>query len=112
VSSVTLLTPAGSATRPERAGSDLPSRVAESLFWLGRYAERAEHAIRLLRSVVARLTDLDTTDPLELVGIASRAGRAGMLPERFAEHVPLRELEEDMLSFISRRTATPASGRR
>ena len=66
VSSVTLLAPAGSAMRPERAGSDLPSRVAESLFWLGRYAERAEHAIRLLRSVVARLTDLDTTDPREL----------------------------------------------
>ena len=100
VSSVTLLAPAGSPTRPERAGSDLPSRVAESLFWLGRYAERAEHAIRLLRSVVARLTDLDTTDPLELSALLHVLVELEMLPERFAEHVPLRELEEDMLSFI------------
>ena len=102
VSSVTLLTPAGSAVRLERAGSDLPSRVAESLFWLGRYAERAEHAIRLLRSVVARLTDLDTTDPLELSALLRLLVELGVLPERFAEPLPLRELEEDMLSFISK----------
>ena len=25
-----------------RGGSDLPSRAADNLFWLGRYAERAE----------------------------------------------------------------------
>jgi uncharacterized circularly permuted ATP-grasp superfamily protein/uncharacterized alpha-E superfamily protein len=100
VSSVTLLAPAGSPTRPERAGSDLPSRVAESLFWLGRYAERAEHAIRLLRSVVARLTDPDTTDPHELSALLHVLVELEMLPARFAEHVPLRELEEDMLSFI------------
>jgi uncharacterized alpha-E superfamily protein len=102
VSSVTLLAPAGSPIRSERAGSDLPSRVAESLFWLGRHAERAEHAIRLLRSVVARLTDLDTTDPLELSSLLHVLVELKMLPERFAEHVPLRELEGDMLSFISK----------
>ena len=102
VSAVTLLTPAGSAVPPERAGSDLPSRVAESLFWLGRYAERAEHAIRLLRSVVARLTDLDTTDPLELSALLRVLVELGVLPERFAERRPRRELEEDMLSFISK----------
>jgi uncharacterized circularly permuted ATP-grasp superfamily protein/uncharacterized alpha-E superfamily protein len=102
VSPVTLLAPAGSAVRLERAGSDLPSRVAESLFWLGRYAERAEHAIRLLRSVVARLTDRETTDPLELSALLHVLVALNMLPERFAEHRPLRELEEDMLAFISR----------
>ena len=108
VSTVTLLPPAGSPMRPERAGSDLPSRVAESLFWLGRYAERVEHAIRLLRSVVARLTDLDTTDPLELSALLHMLVELGMLPKRFAEHVPPRELEEDMLSFIFKES--PHSG--
>jgi uncharacterized circularly permuted ATP-grasp superfamily protein/uncharacterized alpha-E superfamily protein len=100
VSSVTLLTPTGAAVRPERAGSDLPSRVAENLFWLGRHAERAEHAIRLLRSVVARLTDLDTTDPRELSALLQVLVEVEMLPERFAEEMPLRRLEEEMLSFI------------
>jgi len=39
-----------------RGGRDLPSRTADDLFWLGRYSERAEGAVRLLRSLVARLS--------------------------------------------------------
>ncbi|MGD8325002.1 MAG: circularly permuted type 2 ATP-grasp protein, partial [Gammaproteobacteria bacterium] len=38
-----------------RAVRELPSRAADNLFWLGRYAERAEAAVRLLRSLVIRL---------------------------------------------------------
>jgi uncharacterized circularly permuted ATP-grasp superfamily protein/uncharacterized alpha-E superfamily protein len=100
VSAVTLLAPAGSPTRPERAGSDLASRVAEGLFWLGRYAERAEHAIRLLRSVVGRMTDLDASDPRELAALLRVLVALDMLPAAFAQPGPPRELEEDMLSFI------------
>ena len=37
--------------------NELPSRVAENLFWLGRYAERAEGTIRLLRTVLVYLAD-------------------------------------------------------
>lgn len=33
----------------------LPSRVVENLFWMGRYAERAESALRLLRTVFIQL---------------------------------------------------------
>jgi uncharacterized circularly permuted ATP-grasp superfamily protein/uncharacterized alpha-E superfamily protein len=36
-------------------GSDLPSRVADHLLWLGRYLERAEGVVRLLQSVYRRL---------------------------------------------------------
>ena len=39
-----------------RRSSDLPSRVADHLLWLGRYLERAEGLIRLLRSVFRRLS--------------------------------------------------------
>ncbi|MFH1983496.1 MAG: circularly permuted type 2 ATP-grasp protein [Pseudomonadota bacterium] len=39
-----------------RRSSDLPSRVADHLLWLGRYMERAEGLIRLLRSVFRRLS--------------------------------------------------------
>ena len=38
---------------------ELPSRVAENLFWLGRYAERSESLIRLLRAVLLYLLDPD-----------------------------------------------------
>jgi uncharacterized circularly permuted ATP-grasp superfamily protein/uncharacterized alpha-E superfamily protein len=40
-----------------RAGNDLPSRAADNLFWLGRYAERAEGLVRLLRGILVRLTE-------------------------------------------------------
>jgi uncharacterized circularly permuted ATP-grasp superfamily protein/uncharacterized alpha-E superfamily protein len=36
--------------------SDLPSRAADHIFWLGRYAERAEHLARMLRSILVRMT--------------------------------------------------------
>ncbi len=35
----------------------MPSRAAENLFWLGRYAERAEGVVRLLRVVADRRND-------------------------------------------------------
>lgn len=38
-----------------RGSSDLPSRAADHLFWLGRYTARAESTVRLLRSLVVRL---------------------------------------------------------
>ncbi|MEX2112202.1 MAG: circularly permuted type 2 ATP-grasp protein [Pirellulales bacterium] len=55
VAPVTLLQPPGTQVAPRRSGHDLPSRVADNLFWLGRHVERAEAASRLLRSVFARL---------------------------------------------------------
>jgi uncharacterized alpha-E superfamily protein len=38
-----------------RGTRELPSRAADNLFWLGRYVERAEAAVRLFRSLVIRL---------------------------------------------------------
>lgn len=43
-------------THPSTEGTNaLPSRVVENLFWMGRYAERAESALRLLRTVFIQL---------------------------------------------------------
>ena len=36
----------------QRPPRDLPSRVADNLFWLGRYAERADWTMRVLRSAL------------------------------------------------------------
>lgn len=37
-------------------GSDLPSRVADHLLWLGRYLERTEGLVRLIRSILRRFS--------------------------------------------------------
>ena len=55
VSTFTRLTSPDQVVTLRRSGSDLPSRVADNLFWLGRYAERTENSIRLMRSMILRL---------------------------------------------------------
>ena len=40
----------------------LPSRAADNLFWLGRYVERAEGIMRLIRSYNSRLSDTQDAD--------------------------------------------------
>ena len=55
VPEVTLLNRSADAIQLRRTGNNLPSRVADNLFWLGRYAERAECTARLLRSSLIRL---------------------------------------------------------
>jgi uncharacterized circularly permuted ATP-grasp superfamily protein/uncharacterized alpha-E superfamily protein len=56
VAPVTLLNRQGPAVELQRTGNDLPSRVAENVFWLGRQVERVEGVVRHLRSIVVRLT--------------------------------------------------------
>ena len=41
----------------KRAGDEAPSRAMDNLFWLGRYAERAENLVRVSRAIVHRLGD-------------------------------------------------------
>lgn len=41
----------------------LPSRVVENLYWMGRYAERAEASLRLLRTVFVLLHDEEPIGP-------------------------------------------------
>lgn len=56
VRDVSLLRAAGGKVEFRRSGAELPSRVADNLFWLGRNIERAESTARLLRPVLTRLT--------------------------------------------------------
>jgi uncharacterized circularly permuted ATP-grasp superfamily protein/uncharacterized alpha-E superfamily protein len=67
------------AVRP--ATGDLPSRVADGLFWMGRYAERAEWAVRILRGSYTRLTDGNTPGATEeLTPLLNLMAWLGMIP--------------------------------
>jgi len=56
VSTSTLL-PAGDTVRIRRIAGVVPSRAADNLFWLGRYLERAEATLRLIRALGTPLRD-------------------------------------------------------
>lgn len=62
-----------------RGGAELPSRVAENLFWLGRYSERAEAIARLLRTTMLRLVGeqaaADTSEMPRLIAALAAIGQ-------------------------------------
>ena len=62
VDQVTLLPPPDQI-QIRRVVGNLPSRVADNLFWLGRYLERAEGVLRLTRTLLGRMIDADSRMP-------------------------------------------------
>lgn len=84
-----------------RGGGELPSRVADNLFWLGRYAERAEALCRMLRGVMGRLAD--RTEGLELPALLRSIGSAygvgvGSTPESAV--ASLFDAERELFSLL------------
>jgi uncharacterized alpha-E superfamily protein len=53
----TTLLPTPERIAIQRASGVLPSRAAYNLFWLGRYVERAEATLRLVRALINRVTE-------------------------------------------------------
>src|SRR5579871_3465776 len=62
VSTRTLL-PGSDTVRIRRIAGVLPSRAADNLFWLGRYLERAEATLRLVRALGTQLRDTGEGSP-------------------------------------------------
>jgi uncharacterized alpha-E superfamily protein len=94
VQQVSLLQPPGQPVELRRSGAELPSRVADNLYWLGRQIERAEGNARLLRSVFSRLTsELDADAMPELPLLLRTLAAEGQLEPGFVidgtrEHLP------------------------
>jgi uncharacterized circularly permuted ATP-grasp superfamily protein/uncharacterized alpha-E superfamily protein len=94
---IDILAPAPAPMPPlklRRTAGELPSRVADQLFWFGRTVERADRAARLLRAAGARL------------------GRGGaMLPREMAELECLLRclVEAAILPAEAANAATPAA---
>jgi uncharacterized circularly permuted ATP-grasp superfamily protein/uncharacterized alpha-E superfamily protein len=57
----TTLLPTPERMAIKRASGVLPSRAADNLFWVGRYVERAEATLRLVRALINRTTEADET---------------------------------------------------
>lgn len=106
-SSATAPSPAVSSVQRleiRRSGNDLPSRAADNLFWLGRYAERTENIARLLRSVLVRLTgEAGTAWVSELPPLVHALAYLGQIRAGLPEaetHAPMPGLEQELISLI------------
>ena len=61
---ISSLLPSPEAARITRLLGNLPSRAADNLFWFGRYLERAEATLRVVRCLSGRSVDPDTPPQL------------------------------------------------
>ncbi|WP_435258533.1 circularly permuted type 2 ATP-grasp protein [Thioclava sp. FR2] len=59
----------------------LPSRAADNLYWLGRYVERTEGAIRLLRAYHLRLAEIGDPNDLLLQDLTNYLDGIGLRPD-------------------------------
>jgi uncharacterized circularly permuted ATP-grasp superfamily protein/uncharacterized alpha-E superfamily protein len=68
-----------------RGGLDLPSRLLDDIYWLGRYVERVDATARLARAGFERIgSEAGPDAPLVLSAIIDTLGRLGVLPRTAA----------------------------
>lgn len=93
----TLLRPPTHPLEVSRATFDLPSRVADNLFWLGRYTERVEAVVRISRAILGRVFQEGDVTRMAGLNLGLHVLQAlGYLPERTGAAAPERELLEMM----------------
>ncbi|MBK4216575.1 circularly permuted type 2 ATP-grasp protein [Paracoccus caeni] len=80
----------GAASRGNPGG--LPARAADNLFWLGRYIERSESIVRLMRAYNVRLAEAGPGNAALLAGMAPLLEPLGIDPERGIPPSLLRNL--------------------
>lgn len=102
VKTETLLHPPSSPYRRAKQ-SELPSRAADNLYWMGRYIERAEGLIRLLRAWHVRLGESGRADTPLLEHASRYPGFFGANP---AKGVP-----KDLHAAIAAATASASQVR-
>ncbi|MBJ7549749.1 circularly permuted type 2 ATP-grasp protein [Marinomonas ostreistagni] len=80
--------------------ANLPSRVVENLFWFGRYAERAEMSLRLMRTIFKQLNGIDRfpTESREVL-LGAMSEITGSLPG-FQDQPELIENPNDELAAL------------
>ena len=100
VDTFSMLRPRNQPVQLQRAPLDLPSRAADHLFWLGRYAERAECIARLLRCLMSRVR---RANPAELASLFRLHGcfdsAHSILPKERPPNA--RDLEDELISLMS-----------
>jgi uncharacterized alpha-E superfamily protein len=95
-----MLPPRDQPVELRRASVDLPSRVADNLFWLGRYVERSENKARLLRTLITRVRRASEAELSCLLRLHSCLDtQRSTLPKK--RRATARELEEEVISLMT-----------
>ena len=102
VDTFSMLRPRGEPVELRRVAPAVPSSVADNVFWLGRYVERAENIARIVRSLIPRVRRADEAELGCLIRLHScLESRHSKLPKPKNRRPTLRELEQELISVLS-----------
>ena len=111
VDEVTLLDRRGMPVDLHRSAAIVPSRMLDNLFWLGRYTERLEDTVRLLRVVLSRVTGEGTEEEArELDVVLKSLVVMGRVPQRLSRRYSMRELTATFKKLVYDRDRTGSVG--
>lgn len=93
----TTLLPTSERLQVQRATGPLPSRAADNLFWVGRYVERVEATLRLVRAMINRVAETDDAAAPVIASIGDLLGVWNAIPS---------ETHQAAATFIARAVLT------
>jgi uncharacterized circularly permuted ATP-grasp superfamily protein/uncharacterized alpha-E superfamily protein len=100
IDTFSMLRPRNEPVELRRGTTDLPSRSADNLYWLGRYAERCECIARLLRCMMSRVRRANGAELASLFRLhACFDSKHDTLPDD-RPATPL-DLENELISLMS-----------
>jgi uncharacterized circularly permuted ATP-grasp superfamily protein/uncharacterized alpha-E superfamily protein len=102
VDTFSMLRPRGEPVELRRSARPVPSRVADNVFWLGRYVERAENIARLVRTMISRVRRADEAELGCLIRLhGCLESRYSRLPKGKGRRPTALELEQELVSVLT-----------
>jgi uncharacterized alpha-E superfamily protein len=101
VSQLSLLQPVPHVVRADRSAIEVTSRVADNLFWLGRYTERLEDLVRVLRCLLSRLAgEAGAEETPEISALVRLLVTLDLFPQKFRTGSRLAGVEREVYLLI------------
>jgi len=102
VDTFSMLHPRNQPVALHRGSPDVPSSVADRVFWLGRYVERAENTARIVRSMISRARGAEPDEISVLVRLHKCLNSRHSKLSKAKKHRPTPlEFERELISVIS-----------
>ena len=102
VDTFSMLRPRSKPVELRRVTPAVPSSVADNVFWLGRYVERAENIARIVRSLIPRVQRADEAELGCLIRLHScLESRHSKLPKSKVRRPTSLELQQELVSVLT-----------
>jgi hypothetical protein len=102
VDTFSMLCPRSEPVALRRESPGVPSSVADNVFWLGRYVERAEYVSRIVRSMISRVRRANQAELGCLIRLhGCLDSRQSKLRKTKRKRTTSLEFEQELISLIS-----------